>query len=527
MPQSTLYWIIAAIIVVLLILIILSVIASRRRREAEAEAAETRLERRGVTADTAGEQAAAPAAPTRLSRLDEVVAEKDARPAAAVKPAGGMAAFDTAAADRETDESVAGVAGGAGVTVDQHDAPSTEAAAETHRRDAAVPATRGTLRPAAAAPSTARETDTVGLGAAGVAGGSGVTLDEQTPAADVPATPASPSPVTETPAPAAPAAEAPQHRSHLTPAPEHVHGTVPAAEVATEHTPTKEFATDAIPVPQGEHLETHTVATTAHGSVTVVATESYQAQQNGADGAERSAAGSLRIDGTPGVPGRVAEADREPARTDDHGADVAQPAAVEPAAERPSLEAAAERPSLEATPATRRAEAPETHAGTTPATPLGGAPELDPTAASSGRAEDATPATRREARAAQSAAAAGTAATAGTAGTAAPTSSTPTTVAPDTSTSSAPTNEEPAEDDTEGAALPDLRADRDETRGSDAEGESKLAQAGAVAASAFETVRDKVAIPLRDNVAVPAKDKAVKVVKDKLAQAQERRWGKR
>ncbi|MCV7683373.1 hypothetical protein M3C12_008185 [Micrococcus luteus] len=509
MPQSTLYWIIAAIIVVLLILIILSVIASRRRREAEAEAAETRLERRGVTADTAGEQAAAPAAPTRLSRLDEVVAEKDARPAAAVKPAGGMAAFDTAAADRETDESVAGVAGGAGVTVDQHDAPSTEAAAETHRRDAAVPATRGTLRPAAAAPSTAREADTVGLGAAGVAGGSGVTLDEQTPAADVPATPASPSPVTETPAPAAPAAEAPQHRSHLTPAPEHVHGTVPAAEVATEHTPTKEFATDAIPVPQGEHLETHTVATTAHGSVTVVATESDQAQQNGADGAERSAAGSLRIDGTPGVPGRVAEADREPARTDDHGADVAQPAAVEPAAERPSLEAA---------PATRRAEAPETHAGTTPATPLGGAPELDPTAASSGRAEDATPATRREARAAQSAAAAGTAA---------PTSSTPTTVAPDTSTSSAPTDEEPAEDDTEGAALPDLRADRDQTRGSDAEGESKLAQAGAVAASAFETVRDKVAVPLRDNVAVSAKDKAVKVIKDKLAQAQERRWGKR
>ena len=516
MPQSTLYWIIAAIIVVLLILIILSVIASRRRREAEAEAAETRLERRGVSADTAGEQAAAaaaaPAAPTRLSRLDEVAAEKDARPAAAVKPAGGPAASDTAAADRETDESVAGVAGGAGVTVDQQDAPSTEATAETPRRDAAAPATRRTLRPAAAAPSTAREADTVGLGAAGVAGGSGVTLDEQTPAADVPATPASPSPVAETPAPAAPAAAAPDHRSHLTPAPEHVPGTVPADQVAAEHTPTKEFATEAIPVPQGEHLETHTVATTAHGSVTVVATESDQAQQNGADGAERSAAGALRIDGTPGVPGRVAEADRGPARTDDHGADVAQPAAVEPAAERPPLEAA---------PATRRAEAPETHAGTTPATPLGGAPELDPTAASSGRAEDATPATRREARAAQSAAAAGTA------GTAAPTSSTPTTVAPDTSTSSAPTDEEPAEDDTEGAALPDLRADRDQTRGSDAEGESKLAQAGAVAASAFETVRDKVAVPLRDNVAVPAKDKAVKVIKDKLAQAQERRWGKR
>ena len=194
MPESTLYWIIAAIIVVLLILIILSVIASRRRREAEAEAAETRLERRGVSADTAGEQAAAPAAPTRLSRLDEVAAEKDARPAPAVRPAGGLAAFDTAAADRETDESVAGVAGGAGVTVDQHDAPSTEATAQTHRRDAAAPATRGTLRPAPAAPSTAREADTVGLGAAGVAGGSGVTLDEQTPAADVPATPASPSP---------------------------------------------------------------------------------------------------------------------------------------------------------------------------------------------------------------------------------------------------------------------------------------------------------------------------------------------
>lgn len=294
-----------------------------------------------------------------------------------------------------------------------------------------------------------------------------------------------------------------------------MHGTVPADEVAAEHTPTKEFATDAIPVAQGEHLETHTVATTAHGSVTVVAAESDQAQRNDADGAERSAAGSLRIDGTPGVPGRMAEADREPARTEDHRAAAAQPAAVEPAAERPSLEAA---------PATRRAEAPETHAGTTPATPLGGAPELDPTAASSGRAEDATPATRREARAAQSAATAGTA---GTAGTAAPTSSTPPTVAPDTSTSSAPTDAEPAEDDTEGAALPDLRADRDETRGSDAEGESKLAQAGAVAASAFETVRDKVAVPLRDNVAVPAKDKVVKVVKDKLAQAQERRWGKR
>ncbi|MCV7594805.1 hypothetical protein M3B39_005290 [Micrococcus luteus] len=510
MAQFTLYWIIAAIIVVLLILIILSVIASRRRREAEA--AETRLERRGITADTAGEQAAAPAAPTRLSRLDEVAAEEDARPAAAVKPAGGLAAFDTAAAGRETDESVAGVAGGAGVTVDQQGAPSTDATAETHRRDAATPATRGTLRPAAAAPSTAREANTVGLGAAGVAGGSGVTLDEQTPAADVPATPASPSPVTETTAPAAPAPAAPQQRSHLTPAPEHVHGTVPADEVAAEHTPTKDFATDAIPVAQGEHLETHTVATTAHGSVTVVAAESDQAQQNDADGAERSAAGSLRIDGTPGVPGRVGEAGREPARTEDHRADAAQPAAVEPAAERPSLEAA---------PAPRRAEAPETHAGTTPATPLGGAPELDPTAAESGRAEDATPATRREARAAQSAAAAGTA------GTAAPTSSTPTTVAPDTSTASAPTDEEPAEDDTEGAALPDLRADRDETRGSDAEGESTLAQAGAVAASAFETVRDKVAVPLRDNVAVPAKDKVVKVVKDKLAQAQERRWGKR
>ena len=286
MPQSTLYWIIAAIIVVLLILIILSVIASRRRREAEAEAAETRLERRGITADTAGEQAAAPAAPTRLSRLDEVAAEEDARLAAAVKPAGAPAASETAAADRETDESVAGVAGGAGVTVDQQGAPSTEDAAETHRRDAATPATRGTLRPAAAAPSTAREADTVGLGAAGVAGGSGVTLDEQTPAADVPATPASPSPVTETTAPAAPATEAPQHRSHLTPAPEHVHGTVPADEVAAEHTPTKEFATDAIPVPQGEHLETHTVATTAHGSVTVVAAESDQAQRNDADGAE-------------------------------------------------------------------------------------------------------------------------------------------------------------------------------------------------------------------------------------------------
>ena len=131
-----------------------------------------------------------------------------------------------------------------------------------------------------------------------------------------------------------------------------------APQASAEHTPTKELATEAIPVPQGEHLETHTVATTAHGSVTVVATESDQAQQAGADGAERSAAGSLRIDGTPGVPGRVAEADRGPARTDDHGADVAQPAAVEPAAERPPLEAA---------PATRRAEAPETHAGTTPA----------------------------------------------------------------------------------------------------------------------------------------------------------------
>ncbi|KFC51848.1 hypothetical protein GY12_17225, partial [Micrococcus luteus] len=186
------------------------------------------------------------------------------------------------------------------------------------------------------------------------------TLDQQTPAADVPATPASPSPVTETPAPAAPAAAAQQTKSHLTPAPEHVHGTVPADEVAAEHTPTKEFATDAIPVPQGEHLETHTVATTAHGSVTVVAAEPDHAQQNGADEAERSAAGSLRIDGTPGVPGRVVEADREQARTEEPSAEAAQPAAVEPAAERPSLAA---------TPATRRAEAPETHAGTTPATP--------------------------------------------------------------------------------------------------------------------------------------------------------------
>ncbi|WP_283111285.1 hypothetical protein [Micrococcus luteus] len=119
MAQSTLYWIIAAIIVVLLILIILSVVASRRRREAETEVAETLLERRGITADAPGEQAAAPAAPTRLSRLDEAVAEKDARPAA----------------------------GGAGVTVDQQEARSAEATAETHRRDPAAPAARGTLRP--------------------------------------------------------------------------------------------------------------------------------------------------------------------------------------------------------------------------------------------------------------------------------------------------------------------------------------------------------------------------------------------
>ena len=96
-----------------------------------------------------------------------------------------------------------------------------------------------------------------------------------------------------------------------------------------------------------------------------------------------------------------------------------------------------------------------------------------------------------------------------------------------------PTDAEPAADDTEGAALPvqdATRADavRPGTARTDASaGDSKLAQAGAVAASAFETVRDKVAVPLRDNVAVPAKDKAVKVIKDKLAQAQERRWGKR
>lgn len=566
MPESTIYWIIAAIIVVLLVLIILSVLASRRRRAAEAQVAEEQLKHRGVRPEPAGEEAASQhedvdpatedAAHERpgdgAAPVQPATAATAAAPLAATVPSQQTGADDaTAGATRltrlddtsapvtdrtgDTSEPVAGVAGGTGVTVDQQ---------------------QGTVPGAAAA--------AVGLGAAGVAGGTGVTLDEKDGTADVPDTPASPSPVTDeapvaAPAPAAQPAPVAPVPSDAAASPvaedsEPVKGTVPLSEETPDGPPASDRPLGGDSLGEDEHLEAHTVATTEHGAVVVVTAEQKDdAEQNGeaarsggvkteaaqSKGAREVAEGVAggtgvsvdqrpvqedltqqdasatftetphagKIDGTPGLPGRVGHEELQ-----------------RPDADRPSAAAGAAAPSdqAEATPPTRRADAPETHAGTTPATPLGGAPELDPSAAAqTGRDEDSvTPPTRREDMATPATPAADTTPASTPA---APSTPTP---APDTSPASTPTDAESAPDDTEGASLPDLDAERTRHADSRAAGDSKLAQAGAVAATALGTVRDRVAIPLRDNVAVPVKDKALKVLKDKLAQAQERRWGK-
>lgn len=148
MPQSTLYWIIGIIIVVLVILIIATAVrSSRRREEAVVDADARRAERAEVREETPVAGAAtfdaqtaekkptsgSTAAPRPAAASDDVV-----RSDAEARPASALSTFDAAEVDRRSTEesaprsgaadaaplglAAAGVAGGTGVTVDEADA---------------------------------------------------------------------------------------------------------------------------------------------------------------------------------------------------------------------------------------------------------------------------------------------------------------------------------------------------------------------------------------------------------------------
>lgn len=172
MPQSTLYWIIGIIIVVLVILIIATAVRSSRRREEvvvdadarRAERAEVREETPVAGAATFDAQTAekkptsgSTAAPRPAAASDDVV-----RSDAEARPASALSTFDAAEVDRRSTEesaprsgaadaaplglAAAGVAGGTGVTVDEADAGVDLPAplgASTDADRAAVPGVAG------------------------------------------------------------------------------------------------------------------------------------------------------------------------------------------------------------------------------------------------------------------------------------------------------------------------------------------------------------------------------------------------
>lgn len=255
MPQSTLYWIIGIIIVVLVIILIVSSLRAKRGREEEAAAAGRHADsapaplaataaRGGTvgasTVPATGAAAGAAEDAARLTGQESAVdgaARVHAVPATGDAPAdrtGGRAAgatalpsFDVDEVDRRAAEqreqdvverrratgAEAGAAGGSGVSVDEAEGVAKDATgqdvtpvADAQRRNgsSAAPAATGAG---------------LGLAAAGVAGGTGVTVDDAGTGADLPAPKGSPAgdvEVAETQAEAAQGAQAAAGRSDLT-----------------------------------------------------------------------------------------------------------------------------------------------------------------------------------------------------------------------------------------------------------------------------------------------------------------------
>jgi len=204
MPQSTLYWIIGIIIVVLVIILIVSSLRAKRGREEEAAAA-------GRHTDSAPAPLAATAARGGTVGASTVAAPGDAPAGRTGERAAGttaLSSFDVDEVDRRAAEqreqdvverrgatgAEAGAAGHAavpGVSVDEAEGVAKDATAQ----DVTPVADAQRRNGSSAAPAATGEG--LGLAAAGVAGGTGVTVDDAGTGADLPAPKGSPAGVVE------------------------------------------------------------------------------------------------------------------------------------------------------------------------------------------------------------------------------------------------------------------------------------------------------------------------------------------
>lgn len=190
MPQSTLYWIIGIIIVVLVILIIATAVrSSRRREEAVVDAAPHPAAQPAATTAAATQGGALGATDDRHETASDVDADARRAERAEVReetPVAGAATFDAQTAEKKpTSGSTAAPRPAAAsddvVRSDAEARPasalSTFDAAEVDRRSTEESAPR----------SGAADAAPLGLAAAGVAGGTGVTVDEADAGVDLPA----------------------------------------------------------------------------------------------------------------------------------------------------------------------------------------------------------------------------------------------------------------------------------------------------------------------------------------------------
>lgn len=267
MPQSTLYWIIGIIIVVLVIILIVSSLRAKRGREEEAAAAGRHTDsapaplaataaRGGTvgasTVPATGASEGADEDAARLTGQDSAVdgaARVHAESVTGDAPAGrtgeraagatALSSFDVVEVDRRAAEQreqnvverrratgaeagaaghaavpgVAGGSGGSGVSVDEAEGVAKDATAQ----DVTPVADAQRRNGSSAAPAATGAG--LGLAAAGVAGGTGVTVDDAGTGADLPAPKGSPAgdvEVAETQAEAAQGAQAAAGRSDLT-----------------------------------------------------------------------------------------------------------------------------------------------------------------------------------------------------------------------------------------------------------------------------------------------------------------------
>ncbi|MGC5048938.1 hypothetical protein [Micrococcus porci] len=245
MPQSTLYWIIGIIIVVLVIILIVSSLRAKRGREEEAAAAGRHTDsapaplaataaRGGTvgasTVPATGASEGADEDAARLTGQDSAVdgaARVHAESVTGDAPAGrtgeraagatALSSFDVVEVDRRAAEQreqnvverrratgaeagaaghaavpgVAGGSGGSGVSVDEAEGVAKDATAQ----DVTPVADAQRRNGSSAAPAATGEG--LGLAAAGVAGGTGVTVDDAGTGADLPAPKGSPAGVVE------------------------------------------------------------------------------------------------------------------------------------------------------------------------------------------------------------------------------------------------------------------------------------------------------------------------------------------